>query len=353
MNATADSARPGAGEPRPAAAATIDVDALAGSGAFDLLRDEWERLVDRAGSDNIFMTHLWQHAWWDEFGHDLEFELLAFRDGGRLVGLASTYIDLVGGFPVLRFGGGLEVTDYLGLLIEPGYEKPVGRAFLERCLTHPGLVLDLHFLRSDGITLRALTAAAADLDRRFSVEAEEVSPRIVLPGPWDEYLARLRKKDRHELRRKRRRLEEAGGWTVGETSADTLDRDLETFFDLHSKSTRAKADFLTDDVKRFFRHTCAHLQERAWLSLRTLVFEGKPLASVLGFVYRGKLLLYNSGYDPEYNRLGPGFVLMSEEIRLAIEAGLTEVDFLRGDEKYKYDLGAEDLPLVHLTVELA
>jgi CelD/BcsL family acetyltransferase involved in cellulose biosynthesis len=45
-------------------------------------------------------------------------------------------------------------------------------------------------------------------------------------------------------------------------------------------------------------------------------------------------------------------VLMSEEIRLAIDDGLREVDFLRGGEKYKYDLGAVDLPLVHLTVEL-
>ena len=69
-------------------------------------------------------------------------------------------------------------------------------------------------------------------------------------------------------------------------------------------------------------------------------------------MYRGKLLLYNSGYDPSENALSPGFVLMTEEVRLAIEAGLSEVDFLRGDEKYKYALGARDRQLVRLTVEL-
>jgi CelD/BcsL family acetyltransferase involved in cellulose biosynthesis len=253
----------------------------------------------------------------------------------------------------VRFGGGLEVTDYLGFMVEPGYEKTVGRAFLERCLAEPGLVLDLHFLRADGVTVQALTAAASDLDRRYTVEEEEVSPRIRLPGSWDEYLMALGKKNRHELRRKRRRLEDAGGWTITETHGDTLDQELQTFFELHARSTRAKADFLTQDVRSFFSHLCAHLEEEGWLSLRTLVFEGKPLAAVLGFIYRGTLLLYNSGYDPEYNRLAPGFVLMSEEVRLAIEAGLTEVDFLRGNEKYKYDLGATDLPLVHLTVELS
>ena len=45
--------------------------------------------------------------------------------------------------------------------------------------------------------------------------------------------------------------------------------------------------------------------------------------------------------------------MMGEEVRLAIQQGMSEVDFLRGDEKYKYDLGAKDRQLVHLTVELA
>ena len=140
---------------------------------------------------------------------------------------------------------------------------------------------------------------------------------------------------------------------MSETSAETLESDLEKFFVLHAASTRAKADFLTDDVKRFFRHICHHLLEQGWLSLRLLVHLGRPVAAVLGFVYRGKLLLYNSGYDPSLTSLSAGLVLMSEEVRLAIEAGLTELDFLRGDEKYKYDLGAVDVDLMHLTVELA
>jgi CelD/BcsL family acetyltransferase involved in cellulose biosynthesis len=346
MSATADTARP-----TPSGA--LKVIGYSSADAFDDLRDEWIELESRAAEDNIFLTHMWQHSWWKELAGNARLDLVVFRDGGRLVGLAPTYREAARGFTLVRFGGGLEVTDYLGFLAEPAYQKAVGRAFLERCLASSGLVLDLHYLRSEGVTLRALTSAAADLDRRYSVEPEEVSPRILLPSTWDEYLAGLGKKHRHELRRKRRRLEEAGGWTIAETSAATLGTDLERFFELHAKSTRAKSDFLTEDVKSFFRHICDHLEEEGWLSLRSLMFEGKAVAAVLGFVYREKLLLYNSGYDPEYNRLGPGFVLMSEEVRLAIEAGLTEVDFLRGNEKYKYDLGAQDVPLAHLTVELS
>src|ERR1035437_704853 len=343
MTATADRARPGHG---------LDVEAFGDDSAFVSLRPEWEGLEQRAAEDNIFLTYLWQHSWWHDLGEG-QLDLVTFRDQGRLVGLAPTYREKVGGFPAVRFVGGLEVSDYLGILVEPGYESAVGRAFLEHCLESPGLVMDFHFLRSDGVTVRLLTAAARDMDRRYHLEDEEVSPRIELNGDWETYVAGLSKKDRHELRRKRRRLEEAGGWTIVESQPETLATDLESFFELHAKSSRAKQDFLTDDVKRFFRHICLHLQEAGWLSLRSLHFQGRSVASVLGFVYRVKLLLYNSGYDPAENALSPGFVMMSEEVRLAIQEGMSEVDFLRGDEKYKYDLGAKDRQLVHLTVELA
>ncbi|MDQ6748232.1 MAG: GNAT family N-acetyltransferase, partial [Candidatus Dormibacteraeota bacterium] len=322
--------------------------------AFEDLRAEWEDLEGRSAEDNIFMTHHWQHAWWRELGGaGMELHLLAFHHDGRLVGLASTYREKVGGFPVVRFGGGLEVTDYTGFLVEAGYQEAVGRAFLEHCLQSPGLVLDLHFLRSDGVTLAALAGAARDMDRRYHVENEEVSPRIRLPGDFEAYIAGLNKKDRHELRRKRRRLEEAGGWTVHEASSASLPKDLDTFFRLHAASTRAKSDFLTPEVQRFFRHICGHLLDEGWLSLRLLVHQERSVAAVLGFVYGNRLLLYNSGYEPGMISLSPGLVLMSEEVRLAIEGGLEELDFLRGDEKYKYDLGASDLDLVHLTIELA
>jgi CelD/BcsL family acetyltransferase involved in cellulose biosynthesis len=318
--------------------------------AFSTLQGEWQELESRAAEDNIFLTFSWQHAWWAELGQGHELELLAFRDAGRLVAVAPTYHDTSGGGDVINFGGGLEVTDYLGFLVETGYEERVAEDFLRHFQASPGALLDFHFLHPGGVTLSSLRAAAARLGLRCTEEEEEVSPRIQLGGSWEDYLAGLDKKDRHELRRKRRRLEEAGGWELREATAETLPTDLETFFDLHAASTRAKADFMTDPVKEFFRHICIHLQEEGWLCLRSLVFEGRTVAAVLGFIYRGKLLLYNSGYDPTFNRLSCGFVLMTEEVRLAVEQGLTEVDFLRGNERYKYELGARDVTLSNLKI---
>lgn len=329
----------------------LELESFSDDSGFRALRDEWVALESRAASKNIFLTHAWQHTWWQEMGAGLQLDLLAFREAGRLVGVVPAYRELVDGRPVARFGGGLEVTDYCGFIVEPGYELEVGFQYVKHLLETPGLALDFHFLRENGVTLRSLQTALAYLDIEFHAEVEDVSPRVVVDGNWEDHLATLSKKDRHELRRKRRRLDEAGSWEVRETAPATVEADLDTFFALHARSTRAKADFLTSDVRRFFEHITGHLLELGWLSLRTLLLDGQAVAAVLGFVYDGKLLLYNSGYDPEYNRISAGFVLMSEEIRLAIEQGLTEVDFLRGNESYKYDLGAVDLPLWRLWAE--
>jgi CelD/BcsL family acetyltransferase involved in cellulose biosynthesis len=343
---------PAADGPRPNSTGLV-VETHHSDEAFVGLNDDWVDLEDRAAEDSIFLTHLWQHTWWRELGGQpgQELNLVSFRDGGRLVGLAPTYRETVDGRPVLRFGGGLEVTDHLGVLVESGYEERVGRAFLTHCRECDDVHLDFHFLRSDGTTLAMLKAAADALGAQSTIEDEEVSPYIALPTDWETFVASLGRKDRHELRRKRRRLEEAGGWVVRDATAESLPADLEVFFDLHARSTRAKADFLTDDVKLFFRHLCGHLKDFGWLSLRTMDFEDRPVAAVLGFDYKGTLQLYNSGYDAALNRLSVGFVLMSEEVRLSIEAGCAEVDFLRGNERYKYELGAVDRPLVHLLVE--
>ena len=68
----------------------------------------------------------------------------------------------------------------------------------------------------------------------------------------------------------------------------------------------------------------------------------RPAACVLCFDAGSYLYLYNSGYDPEFSSLSVGLVSKALCVQWAIENGMTGLDFLRGDEPYKYDLGAKD-----------
>ena len=85
------------------------------------------------------------------------------------------------------------------------------------------------------------------------VEQIETCPTVVLPPEWDAYLAMLRGKDRHELRRKLRRAEAAARLEHRVTSdAAQLDEDIKTFVALHRMSQQdAKQGFMTLRKKPF------------------------------------------------------------------------------------------------------
>src|SRR4029079_8030635 len=62
------------------------------------------------------------------------------------------------------------------------------------------------------------------------------------------------------------------------------------------------------------------------------------------------LYFYNAGIEPDARRLSPGVLLVERLMRRAIQRGLKTVDFLRGDESYKYEWGAADEPIQRLLV---
>ena len=99
---------------------------------------------------------------------------------------------------------------------------------------------------------------------------------------------------------------------------------------------------MTEARERFFTELMETAAARGRLKLSMLEFDGVRVAACISFDYEDSYLLYNSGYDPAYSQLSVGFVNKAWTIKDAIESGKRTFDFLRGIERYKYDLGAED-----------
>ena len=81
--------------------------------------------------------------------------------------------------------------------------------------------------------------------------------------------------------------------------------------------------------------------------LRLLFLEVDKIrvATVMGFDYRDRFYLYNSGYDPDYSSLSAGLLLKALCLKESIAAGKKRFEFLRGAEDYKYRLGGQDIPV--------
>ena len=322
---------------------------------FEALRDEWNALLGRSRSDTIFLTWEWQVTWWQYLGACRgPLYLLAMRQDGRLVAILPLFLSTVGGIRMLQVVGCIEVSDYLDLIIEAGQEEAVYAAFLE-WLAGPEApaweALELCNQPAASLAHQRLPEMAAAAGWHVQVFQDDVCPVITLPRPgagedgWELYLAALDKKQRHEIRRKLRRVErEAPDAQVRVVRGGAgLAEAAETFIALHRLSRPDKHAFMTEEMQAYFGAIAEALAERGWLQLSFLDIGGQPAASYFCFDYRNEILVYNSGYDVAASpQLSPGWVLLAELIQKAIADGRTRFDFLQGNEDYKYRFGGVD-----------
>ena len=352
------------------------VDLHTDPGVFDDLRGEWDELLARVPFDTLFLRPAWLKAWWNTFGPDGGLRLLTVRaDEGRLLAVAPFFLaDCLGDAaeavpnlsyerPVptpamsahrtLLFVGGTEVTDYLDIIVDREQAAEICSAVWDALIQRVGgwEWLDLHCLPSGSAALKTVPELARRAGLQVTVVQEDVCPTVELPATWDEYLALLDKKDRHELRRKMRRAEETGQMRVLEArDPETLEAMLARFIALHEASAPEKADFMRDArMRAFFAVVARTALDNGWLDLSFLELGGQLAATFFCFRYRDSVLVYNSGFDPQaWPSLAPGVVLLGHRIRQAIETGCCELDFLQGNERYKYDLGASDRPIYRI-----
>jgi CelD/BcsL family acetyltransferase involved in cellulose biosynthesis len=171
---------------------------------------------------------------------------------------------------------------------------------------------------------------------------------VDISAGYDDYLASLGKKQRHEVRRKRRRYEEEVGELVHQvdTSEGWL---LEDFFRMHRMSDGDKARFMTPAREEFFRTL---ISQDGW-RLDGLVVAGTERATACLFSYADAegFYLYNSAYDPTLRDASPGVAIIGSMIEQACAEGIPRFDFLKGDEVYKFRLGAEARPLFEVTAQ--
>lgn len=179
---------------------------------------------------------------------------------------------------------------------------------------------------------------------------QEVAPFIALPSTWDTYLESLERTDRKELKRKMKRLDTV---THEFQLFEYLEHEdeFEEFIRLHKLSDNTKDMFMTDPMKAFFKELLFVSIPEWNKKLAFLYIEGKPAAAVLYFENESELLLYNSGYDPDQKYYSAGFLLVAHLIKKSIEEKKKTFDFLRGSERYKYDLGGTDIKLFRFLLD--
>ncbi len=248
---------------------------------------------------------------------------------------------------LVRLVGGKDVADYLDVIAPSDRLADVWSAVFDYLMAHRDEwdAIDLHSLPQWSPSKGLVPQFAKDHSLNVQVLPEDVCPVVPLPGDWDTYLMSLRKKDRHELKRKVRKLEgrqDVRWYLVPPMEADAMRAGMETFLDLHRKSGVDKAHFMDDRMATYFLDMTGQLLSTGWLDLAILEVDKQPASAYFSFNYKGRIYLYNSGYDPKFAAYSAGIALLAYRIHKAINGGCLYFDFLRGDEPYKYDFGGKD-----------
>lgn len=298
----------------------------------------------------IFSLPSWTEAWWKVFGHDkYEQDLYSVWDGECLIGLAP----LMHRNGTAYLIGSADVFDYLDFITCPGREPDFFSALLP-ALAEEGLKrLELFAQRPEAAVFRGFFSPLSKLLCRGYFMRENESSEIALPEDWETYLLLLNKKQRHEVRRKLRKLENESNNYIFRVIKEEgeIRKHTALFFDLFLENPD-KADFLTEDMQQYFRELIQSTAAENLMRFGFLEIDEKPAAVVLFFKYEGRIYLYNSGYENQFAPLSAGLLSKILLIKNGIEEGCQIFDFLKGPEVYKTRLGGRTIPIYRAVIDL-
>ncbi len=325
---------------------TYSVNEISSLGRYTTVFNEHELA---ALCDCPFIFPFWLRTWLAAFGKDSDPRIIEIYADDMLLGIAP----LMQQGDTVTFLGSESVCDYQDVIVT-------------RQAPQDFFIVLLDYLKAQGIPkviLGALTPESRVLEFlpqlcsrdnvTYHLEPVETFSILRLPASWDSYLKGLTGKNRHEIRRKLRRLHEAGEVDYRDVlHLKEVPERIADFLQMFSQSRQDKAEFLTRPMEEYFFKLADELAKNGMLNLGVLSLNSRPIATTFGFIFKNSLYLYNNGFDSAYSHLSSGLMCKIMAVRQSIAKGMNEFNFLKGDERYKRQLGGEKIPLQRLEILL-
>jgi CelD/BcsL family acetyltransferase involved in cellulose biosynthesis len=326
------------------------------------LKDPWNQLLKHSASDVPFLTFEYQQTWWQtrgggEWPEDSQLVIVTAMEDDQLVGVAPLFFaNNILGTPALMFVGAIEVSDFLDVLVKPKDLPQFITGLLDFLMYEKDLphweVLDLYNILEESPTLAALGVEAGQRGWVHQQTLLQPAPYVPLKGDYDAYLASLDKKQRHEIRRKWRNVEsslaEPNFYQVEDKAQ--LEAETRAFIDMMAQDPTKRA-FLTEAMQEHLLNTAKIAFDAGWLHLSFFNLDGAKAAGHFSFIYQDRLWLYNSGWEWDFREFSPGWVHLAYLMQWSNENGIKELDFMRGNEAYKYKFGGIDRHIYRVTLK--
>ncbi len=335
---------------------------ITSNNTFDALQSDWQRLTAQPRYKGLFNSWHWNRLWWQYYAHLGDLHILTVLDDNIVRAIAPFYVTTTTALrfhsvKTLRFigSGGDTSPDDLDVLLDDSNQQAVVK---ELC-THLTQMTEIKRYE-----LKDLPEGSAFLHEFLTMAHSKELPEVqlvnesrltaTLPGSTVDYMKQLSRNTRKHWKRRQRNLDKAGlaKFYLCQTP-DEVHSTLDRLIKLHHSRRNSKNDtgsFNSLTYINFHRELMLQLLQRGELRLLSLTLDDQIIAIEYAFAVDGILNFFQTGFDPSFEHLSPGHLLMTHLIDASIKQGVTGMDLLKGNYEYKSSYANQRCTTVSLTL---
>jgi CelD/BcsL family acetyltransferase involved in cellulose biosynthesis len=314
------------------------------------LSPEWDRLA--VSNKSPLSSPAWMLSWLEQLAPETaRARVVAIRDGGELVGVAPFFVaERQRGRVDYRLLG--NAFPRAKPLVAPGRERETAAAIdraLAAAMPRPDVIaLECSDPASGWGSLLREQWPGRIMPMLFDYLTMSAPVVSLQAASFEEWIAGKSSNFRSQMRRMRRQFAERGG-VARTSSAQTLERDLDAFMQLHADRWEGRGSSSIVSQGERFRAMladigAAHIESerfRLWI----LELDGAPISAQLFAQAGGEVVYFNGGWDERFAKLKPAMLGILEAIEEAFGHGDERLDLGPGAQPYKLRLADGDDPL--------
>jgi len=191
--------------------------------------------------------------------------------------------------------------------------------------------------------------------KHYKINIDKIETLIIdCDREFDEYIKDMDRKDKKDIKRQYRRIEEKGIVTIVEMKyPHEIEKGLQYFYDIEdsgwkgAEGTSLKRSYYGE----YFKEIALHFSKEDKFRLYFLQLNDKYIAGIYGIIDHGTLYIVKTGYSDEFSQYSPSkvlYYLLFE--RLFKEKSICKIDFYGPFKNYEKNFGKRTRKRYKITV---
>lgn len=313
-------------------------------------RSIWDDLVAKSQTATYFQSHNWLFSWLKNFNiKSCNILILMVHQNSELVAIAPFFItENTISFLGVSAVNGETLCDYGDIIAKVGLEFQAWDSilsYLEKRHAIKKYKFLLDCVSENSPTVQYFNSRNESID----LKPIYVSPHIIFPDNIDTHFSLLKKHNRSELKRK---LRKAANSFVGLEMLPAGNEAADKYWSMLPYASQVKKDFYCGNTRLFFDDLIRSEPSEQHVFIHFAHIDNKPVSGIIIFNYKQNQFAYNSISNTDYLSSCASIAVFHNAIQRGILRKDRVFSFLRGNDDYKYRLGAVDEVLFQIEFHL-